>query len=150
MAGLISLPSGNCFSRSVSGECVHCTWLGFRSRTACGTEARAPPVADAGRRSVGNRKERAGPATMRGPRVEAAWMETAGRVGRCRIPKRNQPHRSGVDFFLERRCCQTLPLRLRLWKGRMHVTKGYCTGYAGIKRDRSGESRKDRDFLILL
>ena len=28
-----------------------------------------------------------------------AWRR-AGRVGRCRIPKRNQPHECGVDFFL--------------------------------------------------
>ena len=39
VAELISLPSGNCFSWSVSGECVQCIWLGYRSRAACGTEA---------------------------------------------------------------------------------------------------------------
>ncbi|MCI6374910.1 MAG: hypothetical protein MR821_06410, partial [Clostridiales bacterium] len=37
-----------------------------------------PPVADAGRRSVGNRKERARLATMRVPRTETARAETAG------------------------------------------------------------------------
>ena len=52
-----------------------------------------PPVAETGRQSVGNRRERPGDATMRVPRRKRARGETPGRVGRCRIPKQEIPHR---------------------------------------------------------
>ena len=69
-------------------------------------------MGDTARRSVGNRRERPEGASMRVPRGKRARWETPGRVGRCRIPKRNQPHKCGVDFFLARQCVQ-LPGCLR-------------------------------------
>ena len=60
-----------------TGECIHCTWLGFQLRAALWDRSRAPPVAEAARRSVGNRKERLRDyASSPG---EAAQLETAGR-----------------------------------------------------------------------
>ena len=104
--GLFLCPRGALSPGPSPGGCIHRTWLGFQLRAALWDRSRAPPVAEAARRSVGNRKERLrdyasspGEAARRsvGNRKEhlrdyasspddTAQLETTGRVGRCRIP----------------------------------------------------------------
>ena len=56
--GLFLCPRGALSPGPSPGGCIHRTWLGFRPRAALWDRSRAPPVAEAARRSVGNRKER--------------------------------------------------------------------------------------------
>ena len=95
--------------------------------------SRARPVGDTARRSVGNRKERPGDATMRVPRRKRARWETPGRE---LLPGRLQP---SATLYLAR-----FPIARRRWQG--------CD--ASAKRDLrhlpqpSGMSARGLDWVV--
>ena len=76
--GLFLCPRGALSPGPSPGGCIHRTWLGFQLRAALWDRSRAPPVAEAARRSVGNRKERL--RDYASSPDDTAQLETAGAV----------------------------------------------------------------------